>query len=421
MKDDRLKTIRYIRIPDTIKAEGEGFAIDPDKRIPIQLPPGASSLRKEDISLEAIISGMLTIIAFDEDNEDFQYFRSFVLAADPSLPEKLNQAAIAKEQQKDYEFAEELFLDVYHLLPQSASCINLATLYSYRAVDAREKKDDRKETEYLLSARHTLQDGIKRFGENAEILSELASFEAYMGNLEEAQDYLERYLSVAEEGEKKEEMRALLKRIKLQIENDEEIKEAYDEIMLGNNGKAIDSASKFIAKNPKVWNGYFLRAWALRKDGKYSDAKKDLLECIKLGESSGDIYNELSICELEEGNRELAKTYLETAADLDDGNLTVLSNLAYLFLQDGQLDEAREYLEKARFISGDDRIISSLIEEYEKISGEKIGELIHEEIIHNDDEDDGYQAELAEIAKDAEAHHCHHHDHEGDCCCHDRS
>ena len=207
MRDDRLKTIRYIRIPDTIKAEGEGFSIDPDKRIPIQLPPGSSALRKEDISLEAIISGMLTVIAYDEDNEDFQYFRSFVLAADPSLPEKLSQAAIAKEQQKDYDFAEELFLAVYHLLPQSASCINLATLYSYMAVDARDKKDARKETEYLLSARHALQDGIKRFGENAQILSELASFEAYMGNLEEARDYLERYLAVAEEGEKKEEMK----------------------------------------------------------------------------------------------------------------------------------------------------------------------------------------------------------------------
>ena len=142
-------------------------------------------------------------------------------------------------------------------------------------------------------------------------------------------------------------------------------------------------------------------------------------ECIKLGESSSDIYNELSICELEEGNRELAKTYLESAADLDPENLTVLSNLAYLYLGDGQLDEAREYLEKARYISGDDKIISSLIEEYEKISGEKIGELIHEEIVHNDDEDDGYQAELAEIADDAENHHCHHHhDHEGGCCCH---
>ena len=422
MKEDRLRTIRYIRIPDTIKAEGEGFSIDPDKRIPVQLPQGASSLRKEDISLEAIISGMLTVIAYDEGNQDSQYFRSFVLAADPTLPEKLNQAAIAKEQQKDYDFAEELFLAVYHLLPQSASCINLATLYSYIAVDARDRKDDKKETENLLNTRHTLQDGLKRFGENAEILSELASFEAYMGNLEEAKDYLERYLSVAEEGEKKEEMKSLLKRISVQLENDEEIKEAYDAIMLGNCSKAIEAATKFIEKNPKVWNGFFLRAWALRKDGRYSDAKKDLLECIKLGESSSDIYNELSICELEEGNRELAKTYLESAADLDPGNLTVLSNLAYLYLGDGQLDEAREYLEKARYISGDDKIISSLIEEYEKTSGEKIGELIHEEIVHNDDDDDGYQAELAEIAKDAEEHHCHHHhEHEGDCCCHDHS
>ena len=243
-----------------------------------------------------------------------------------------------------------------------------------------------------------------------------------MGNLEEAKDYLERYLSVAEEGEKKEEMKSLLKRISVQLENDEEIKEAYDAIMLGNCSKAIEAATKFIEKNPKVWNGFFLRAWALRKDGRYSDAKKDLLECIKLGESSSDIYNELSICELEEGNRELAKTYLESAADLDPENLTVLSNLAYLYLGDGQLDEAREYLEKARYISGDDKIISSLIEEYEKTSGEKIGELIHEEIVHNDDDDDGYQAELAEIAKDAEEHHCHHHhEHEGDCCCHDHS
>ena len=96
MKEDRLRTIRYIRIPDTIKAEGEGFSIDPDKRIPVQLPQGASSLRKEDISLEAIISGMLTVIAYDEGNQDFQYFRSFVLAADPTLQQPDNAVFAAR-------------------------------------------------------------------------------------------------------------------------------------------------------------------------------------------------------------------------------------------------------------------------------------------------------------------------------------
>ena len=421
MKEESLRAIQYIKVPKGMRVESGGFRLDPDIMLPVQLKPGETRLRSEDISMEAIISGMLTVIAYDEAGRNTQYYKDFVMTVDPTLPEELNKAAIAKEQQKDYDFAEELFLAVYHLLPQSASCINLTTLYSCMAVDARDKNDGEKEDEYLLKAKHTLLDGLRRFGENPEILAEISSFEAYMGNLEDAREYLERYMDVAEEGEKKQEMKQLLSRVSLQIENDESIKEAYDFIMLGDNAKAIESAARFIAKNPSVWNGYFLRAWALRKEGKYEDARKDLMECLKLGERSGDIYNELSICELEIGDRELAKTYLETAADLDPGNLTVSSNLSYLYLQDGQYDEAREYLEKARYLSGSDEIVGNLIKEYEKRTGEKIGEMIHEEIVHsdgdNDDGDDAYEKEIAEIEKDSipEEHECccgHHHHHE---------
>ncbi len=421
MKEESLRAIQYIKVPKGMRVESGGFRLDPDIMLPVQLKPGETRLRSEDISMEAIISGMLTVIAYDEAGRNTQYYKDFVMTVDPTLPEELNKAAIAKEQQKDYDFAEELFLAVYHLLPQSASCINLTTLYSCMAVDARDKNDGEKEDEYLLKAKHTLLDGLRRFGENPEILAEISSFEAYMGNLEDAREYLERYMDVAEEGEKKQEMKQLLSRVSLQIENDESIKEAYDFIMLGDNAKAIESAARFIAKNPSVWNGYFLRAWALRKEGRYEDARKDLMECLKLGERSGDIYNELSICELEIGDRELAKTYLETAADLDPGNLTVSSNLSYLYLQDGQYDEAREYLEKARYLSGSDEIVGNLIKEYEKRTGEKIGEMIHEEIVHsdgdNDDGDDAYEKEIAEIEKDGipEEHECccgHHHHHE---------
>ena len=144
------------------------------------------------------------------------------------------------------------------------------------------------------------------------------------------------------------------------------------------------------------------------------------MKCLELGERSADIYNELSISELEIGDRELAKTYLETAADLDPENLTVASNLSYLYLQDGDYDSAREYLEKARYLSGNDEIIKHLIDEYEKKTGEKIGEIIHEEIVHDDhdkedEDDDAYAAEIAEIEKDGipepEECNCHHHHH----------
>ena len=399
-----------------MRIESDTFRLDSSILLPVQLQAGSARLTEKDISLESIVSGMLTVIAYDENNSNASYYKDFVLTVDPTLPDKLLKAAIAKEEQKDYEFSEELFLAVYHLLPQSASCINLATLYSYMAVDARDRGDEEKEDEYLLSAKHTLKDGLRRFGEEPDILAEISSYEAFTGNLEEAKDYLERYMAVAEEGEKKQEMKKLLSRIELQLENDEEIKEAYDFIMLDDNEKAIEAASRFIAKNPKVWNGYFLRGWALRKAARFEEARNDLMKCLELGERSADIYNELSIDELEVGDRELAKTYLETAADLDPENLTVASNLSYLYLQDNQFDEAREYLEKARYLSGSDEIVKNLIGEYEKKTGEKIGELIHEEIVHDDskhedDDDDAYAAEIAEIEKD-ECGCGHHHHHE---------
>ena len=414
-KEESLRSIRYIKVPKGMRIESDIFRLDQNIMLPVQLAAGETRLTPEGISLESIVSGMLTIIAYDENHKDASYFKDFVLTVDPMLPDKLNKAAIAKEEQKDYEFAEELFLAVYHLMPQSASCINLATLYSAMAVDARDKGDEEKEDEYLLSAKRTLKDGLRRFGENADILAEIASYEAFTGNLEEAKDYLDRYMAAAEEGEKKQEMKKLLSRIEVQLENDEEIKEAYDFIMLDDTEKAIAAADRFIERNPKVWNGYFLRGWALRKAGKFEEARKDLMKCLELGESSADIYNELSIAELEVGDRTLAKTYLETAADLDPDNLTVASNLSYLYLQDDELDEAREYLEKARYLSGNDEIVRNLIAEYEKKTGEKIGELIHEEIVHDDskdDDDDAYQAEIAEIEKDDCSCGCEHHHHE---------
>lgn len=435
MKEEKLRTIQYISVQNTLKTDLGTFTLDPSIKLPVQLPPGKNEIDPDDVTVENIVSGMLTIIAYDEGHKHFAYYKSFIDALEPGLAQELNKAAIAKEQQKDYDFAEELFLAVYHMLPQSASCINLATLYSYMAVDARDKKNDEDEDKYLLMAKRTLQDGLRRFGENEHILAEISSFEAYMGNLEEAKEYLERYLMVASEGEKKQELKKVKEQIDFQLQNDNEIKEAYDFIMLGMPDKALPIIDKFISANPDIWNGYFIKGWALRVKKDYEGAKEALMECIKKGESNSEIYNELSICELELGNRELSKTYLEAAADLDGEDLNIMSNLAFLYLTDGEFDQAREALEKARYLSGNDKIVEELIAQYEKLTGEKIGDVIHEDIVKDedseDDEDDGYQEELRVIAEDdgsdecgchshghscgCGGHHHHHHDHECKC------
>lgn len=424
MENHELSRIRYIKVPQNLKIVEGSFKIDPSIRLPIQLKEGRKNLEEEDLTIEAIVAGMLTLIAYDELNKDIDYYKAFVKAVEPDIAQNLNTAAIAKQEAKDHDFAEELFLAVYHLEPQSASCINLATIYSYMSVEEENKKDLDKADEYLAKAKATLLDGLRRFGENEWILAELASFEGFLGNLEEAKDYAERYLKVASEGERKEEIKKFLKEVNAHLESDNAFKEAYDFIMLDMPEKAISSIDGFIEKNNKLWNGYFIKAWALRKAERYDEAKECLLKCIELGESNTDIYNELSICELEGGSRELAKQYLNTAVDLDETNLTAMSNLAFLHLEDKEFDDARYYLEKARNIAEDDEIIKNLISNYEKATGEKIGDKITEEVVDSE-EDESMEEIMEELEKGntegmhEEGHCCHgHHQQGAGHCCH---
>lgn len=429
--NNKLDQITYIQLPESVKADFGTFKVDPSKKLPILRKEGHKHLSADDYTVENIVAGMVTAIAYDNENPDAAYYKAFVQAVDPTIVEKLNQAAIAKEQKQEYEFAEELFLAVYHLLPQPASCINLATLYSYMAVDDLKKGNDGKE--YTKETKATLLDGLNRFGENEMILSELASFEAYLGNTEEADDYVTRYLKVAEEGEKKEEMRKLKEELAFQLENENAIQEAYDYICLEQPEKALPIIEKFVSANPRIWNGHFLKGWALRIKKDYAAAKECFLDCLKLGESNAEIYNELAICELEGGNRELAKTYLETACDLDEENLNTVTNLAYLYIADNQYDEAREYVETARYLAKEDKFVQALIQAYERATGEKIGELVHEDYVSNPEnlENADYPAKAFEnefrafaeenpIDEDEEEGCCcgHHHEEEHHCCGH---
>jgi hypothetical protein len=414
MKEKKLSHIVYISLPEKLSASAGDFKLDPKVPLPVQLQPGQKSIDPEQVTLEAIVAAMIEIIAYKAEDPHFEYYKNFVLAAQPTAIEELNTAAIAKQQQKDYEFSEELFLAVYHMLPQPASCINLAMLYSFRAKEAQSEKNDKVTDFFLEKALHTLEEGLERFGENDQILAELGSFEAFLGNVEEAEDYLTRYMKVAEEGEKKQKLKRLLKDIRLQIDSDTEIKQAYDYMMLQEEEKALSVIEKFLANNPKIWQGHFIKAWALRTQKNYEEAEKSLLECLKLGEKNSEIYNELSICSLEKGDRELAKSYLDIAVELDEENLTYLSNLAYLYLTDKQYDEAKEWIEKSRRIAPEDAQIQAMMKAYTEETGEEFGPVITEELVHTPTEAE----KKAKAEQNKEECHCtHDHEHDHECTC----
>lgn len=389
-----LQDLVFIRLPSSMERDLGDFHIDPSIEIPVQLPAGKDSLESTEISIELLVAGMLKIIAFDPDHKNFPYYRDFVLAVQADAPEELNLAAISQEQKENYDFAEELFLTVNHLAPQSATFINLATFYSKRA-----SLDTSKGTSYDFyqqKAMETLKEGVTLFEDDAPLLNELGFFHLYQGNVEIAKEYLDRFLEVAEDDEKREHVQKIMGDINNKLNNDKLLMQAYDQIQMSKDEEALINLEDYLKESPKVWNAWFLKGWALRRLQKFADAEKAFLACISLGESSSDIYNELAICALETGKKDLAKNYLNTAVDLDEKNITLLSNLAYLHLQDEELDEAREFLELARNIDEKDPVIVRLMNDYEQTTGEKLSSPIVQQFVNT--------AELKEKDKDKPFH-----------------
>lgn len=381
--EKHLKNLVFITLPSSMEQDLGEFHIDPSIEIPVQLPEGKKDLTSTEISIELLIAGMLKIIAFDPDHKNFSYYRDFVLAVQADAPEELTLAAIAQEQKEHYDFAEELFLTVNHLAPQSTTFINLATFYSKMAT-----LDTTKGTRYDFyqqKAMDTLREGTILFEDDEALLSELGFFHLYQGNVELAKEYLERFMAVAQEGEKLEHVRKIMADIDRKLNNDSLLMHAYDQIQMAKEEEALSSLERYLEDNPKVWNAWFLKGWAFRRLGHFSEAEKAFLTCISLGESSSDIYNELAICSLETDKKELAKNYLNTAVDLDEKNITLLSNLAYLHLQDGELDEAREFLELARVIDEKDPVIIRLMSDYEATTGETLSSPIVQHFVDTGD------------------------------------
>ena len=375
-----LKDIRFITLPDERKI-GD-VTIRADIPIPVQFPQGSVT---DDIDFNSIVAGLIKIVAWDSENKDIEYYKKLLLELQPDVVKELNLAAIAKSKKKDFEFAEELMLAVNHLSDAPESYINLAVLYAQMTVELHKKNDDTKADMYDDKIIAVLNECKSRHEKYAATYSEISAFHMRHGDIESARDYLAKYTELEKDKKKRDQAQSTLKSIEKMLSSKDQIMYAYDKMMMGCADDALEIMNKYIASNEKRWESYFLRGWAKRVLEDYSGAQKDLLESIRIDGKNAEVYNELSICARESGDTELAKSYLQIAVDLDGDDVIYLSNLAFLHLASGEFEESRELLEKARKIDPEDPQLKYLIEEYEKQTGDEIGQIISEDVYSDED------------------------------------
>ncbi|MDR0389871.1 MAG: hypothetical protein LBH73_07360, partial [Spirochaetaceae bacterium] len=264
------------------------FAIDPDIPIPAELsaPPesslphnGPARFDPEELSWEMILSGMLRILSLAPDSGlEFEmldtanipkekaallparfadikaswlpYYRRFVLALRPDILGEFTEAAILKAKNGDYDMALEIFAALGGLFPHSPGVLlNTALILEDRA-GALERSGRETEAEAenaraleaysrVLALEPPLADGLFNAG----------FFFMKRRNFEKAKECFSAFIPLAEEGEKREQARTLVREISSQNLDDAVFREASELIRGGNEDEGIQKARIFLERH----------------------------------------------------------------------------------------------------------------------------------------------------------------------------
>ncbi len=357
-----LPRIVYLSVPESLRGKVEtesksGFSIDPQIPIPVELPPDAETLDLENLSWEMILSGMIREIAQDPFAEDAAYYRRFVLSVRPDIFNEFTEAAILKAKNRDFDIALEIFAALRGLFPESPVIMfNIALVLENRAEvlenagqeEAAEQEYERAHSAYkeLLSFEPPFANGFFNAG----------FFYMKRRNFDKALACFKAYIPLADDEEKREKAQSIIHEIESRNLNDEQFREAYDFIRMGNEIDGIQKVRLFLERYPEVWNGWFLLGWGLRRMERWEDGAASFRKAVELGGGNSDTRNELAICLMEMGDLKAARKELEAALYEEPENIKIISNLGILALKNGDDDEAAAFFRTVLEIEPNDQL-----------------------------------------------------------------
>lgn len=371
-----LDSIYFIKLPEGSVLSPKAMKINPEIPLPVQKKNPEDPVEQDaaKLSEEQILSGILTVLAYDKKNENSEYYRKLITDVRPGIKKELAEAAILKARNEDWDLAEEIWLAVNGIDPQDKAIIlNMAIFFdqkadSYRRNSLNEDADayDEAALDYYKQAMDSdkeIPDAYFNAGffylKKRDYGEAKGCFESYLGLVADAKDE-----ELGENGiYKKERAQEIINKISNRNLESDRFRDAYKLISEGQEEKGLEEIRKFIRDNPVVWNAWFLLGWGLRRLGRFEDAKQAFLKARECegGDENADTLNELAICQMETGELKEAKETLVDALSMDSENTKIISNLGCLCLKMNQNEEARKYFEVVLEIDPDDKIAADQI------------------------------------------------------------
>lgn len=377
---DQLNSIYYISLPENFELSKNAMHIDKSIPLPVQRKEKDSpdNFNMEELTSEQILSGILTVLAYDKSNKHLDYYRNIIKDARPNLKQELSAAAILKTKNEDFEIAEEIFMALRGFDPEDVAIIlNTALFFDQRADSYRRSGLVEDADAYDASAEEYYKMAMDNDPPPPDAFFNAGFFYLKRNDFFNARGCFESFLALTcdakdeELGEngvyKKERAQQIINEIKNGNMDDARFKNAYKLIQGGQEEKGLEELRVFLQRNPDVWNAWFMLGWGLRRLGRYADAEgafNKALECG--GDSNADCYNELSICCMEQEKFDQAQAHLLKALEIDPENTKIISNLGYIALKRGEVSTAQKYFQTVLEYDPNDKIAAMELERLER-------------------------------------------------------
>lgn len=375
-----LSSVYFLNLPEGFSVPNSKFSFDPTKPLPVQKKDGEEDKAPsaEDITEEQILSGMLTVLAYDINNQHRDYYRTLVTQARPNIKKELSEAAILKARNEDWQLAEEIWLALHGLDSEDKAIIlNMAIFFDQRAdaLRAHALYDDA--DAYDDSALNYYREAMDTEPEIPDAFFNAGFFYLKKHNYPDAKGCFESYVALTADTKdedlddngvyKRERAQEMIDKISNRKLENEHFHLAYDLIASGQEEKGLLEIRKFLQDNPAVWNAWFLLGWGLRRLGRFADALQAFEKARECegGDENSDTLNELAICQMETGKLDEAQESLVEALSMDPESTKIISNLGCLFLKRGMKDEAKKYFLTVLEIDPEDKIARAQIEALE--------------------------------------------------------
>jgi len=376
-----LDSVYFVNFPEHFTLSKDAFQIDTTIPLPVQKKDGQEEevFDPSQLTEEQIFSGILTVLAHDRSNPNLDYYRKVMNSARPSIKKELQEAAILKTRDEDWEFAEEIWWALHGLDPENKAIIlNMALFYDQKADSYRRNNLIEDADAFDDMALQYYKEAMDADPEIPDAFFNVGYFYLKKRNFADARGAFESFLALCadtpddEMGEngiqKKHEAQEQINKIKTRNLENEHFHNAYDYISRGEEEKGIDEIRRFLQENPAVWNAWFMLGWGLRRLGRFGDAKmafEKAREC-EGGDENADTLNELAICQMETGELAEAKNTLVEALEMDPDSTKIISNLGFLSLKNGNEAEARQYFLTVLEIDPEDPIAKAELKELSK-------------------------------------------------------